>query len=51
MVNLIFVSVAVIGSVGTLLFMRREATKLRARYFAKYGRYPGEPAAKHGPAE
>lgn len=40
---------AIVFSLSAWFFLKREHRKLRARYFAKHGRYPGEP--KQTPAE
>ncbi|MES2444817.1 MAG: hypothetical protein V4574_18495 [Pseudomonadota bacterium] len=49
MTNLIFALVAIVFMSTIWLVSKREVNKVRAAYFAKHGRYPGEP--RHEPAE
>ena len=41
----------IIVGLGGWFLMKHEHKKMRARYFAKHGHYPGERAPKPEPAE
>ncbi|MEI9850378.1 MAG: hypothetical protein WDN24_05345 [Sphingomonas sp.] len=43
--------VGLIFAFSVWFIMKREHRKMRAAYFTAYGRYPGEAAPKHAPAE